>query len=151
MKVVTTNLLNRFWKNGVMPIKNALVSKFDTSKIVKSANITEEGFVMDGKTASEQFAELNGNIETLASNVFLKTEGFGSIASGMNLNTVTVPGLYFCTGTDGRPVSSDGFMIVMSHSNGARGVQIYFPYIGGMWKRIKSSDTWGNWAQISNV
>lgn len=62
MKVVTTNLLNRFWKNGVIPIKYAISSKFDTSKIVKSANITEEGFVMDGKTASEKFAELNGKI-----------------------------------------------------------------------------------------
>lgn len=63
MKVVTTNLLNRFWKNGVIPIKYAISSKFDTSKIVKSANITEEGFVMDGKTASEKFAELNGKFD----------------------------------------------------------------------------------------
>lgn len=62
MKVITTNLLNRFWKNGVKPIKDAVELKFDTSKILKSANITEEGFVMDGKTVTEQFAELNGKL-----------------------------------------------------------------------------------------
>lgn len=65
MKVITTNLLNRFWKNGVKPIKDAVELKFDTSKILKSANITEEGFVMDGKTVTEQFAELNGKIDNI--------------------------------------------------------------------------------------
>lgn len=99
----------------------------------------------------KELTELNGNMETLEGNVFLKNEGLGSMASGVHLNTVTVPGLYFCTGTDGRPVSSDGFMIVMSHTNGARAIQIYFPYAGGMYKRLKTSDVWGGWVQISNA
>lgn len=59
MKVVTTNLLNRFWKNGIRPIIEGVANKVDTSKIVQSTNITEDGFLMDGKTASEEFAELN--------------------------------------------------------------------------------------------
>lgn len=90
-------------------------------------------------------------MEALMGNVFLKSEGLCSVASGVHLNTVTVPGFYFCTNTEGRPVSSDGFMIVMSHTNGARVIQIYFPYAGGMYKKIKTSDVWGGWAQISNV
>lgn len=61
MKVITTNLLNRLWQNGIKPIKTALDGKISTSKIVKSTNITQEGFLMDGKTASEKFAELNSN------------------------------------------------------------------------------------------
>lgn len=75
MKVVTTNLLNRFWKHGVIPIKDAVASKFDTSKIVKSANITEEGFVMDGKMASELYSELIGKFGAL-----IKSETFSGTA-----------------------------------------------------------------------
>lgn len=35
MKVVTTNLLNRFWKNGIKPIMEGVAKKIDTSKIVQ--------------------------------------------------------------------------------------------------------------------
>lgn len=78
-------------------------------------------------------------------------EGIGMVVSGIHLNNVTVPGLYFCSATDGRPISSDGFMIVISHTNGVRAIQIYFPYAGGMHKRLKTSDLWGSWTQISSV
>ncbi len=64
MKVITTNLLNRFWENGIKPIKTALGGKLDVSKVIKSTNITENGFVMDGKTAADAFAQLNKNITT---------------------------------------------------------------------------------------
>ncbi len=60
MKIITTNLLNRFWNHGIKPIKEELTGKLSASKVVESPNITESGFVMDGKTASEQIAELNG-------------------------------------------------------------------------------------------
>lgn len=59
MKVISTNRLNRFWQKGVLPIKNALANKFDKSKILAQRKITEAGYVMDGKTASEYFDELN--------------------------------------------------------------------------------------------
>ena len=59
MKVITTNLLNRFWENGIKPIKTALGGKLDVTKVIKSTNITEPGFVMDGKTAADAFAQLN--------------------------------------------------------------------------------------------
>ena len=104
------------------------------------------------------YTELNGNMEVLEKRAYLKPstgtaayEGLGTTVSGIHLNTVTVPGLYFCAATDGRPVSSDGFMLVMSHTNGARTMQIYFPYIGGEYKRFKTSDSWGGWLQTSSV
>lgn len=62
MKVITTNLLNRFWKNGVKPIKEAVAGKLDASKIVNSLLATEEGFALDatqGKILKEQVDELN--------------------------------------------------------------------------------------------
>ena len=42
----------------VAAINEMAEKKFDVEKIVASANITEPGFVMDGKTASEAIAEL---------------------------------------------------------------------------------------------
>lgn len=62
MKVISTNRLNRFWQKGILPIKNALTNKFDKSKILAQREITEAGCVMDGKTASEYFDELNSNL-----------------------------------------------------------------------------------------
>ena len=69
MKVITTNLLNRFWKNGVAPIKSELSGKLDKSKIVASTTIAEEGMVMDGKIASQEFAKLNGDLGPVKSDV----------------------------------------------------------------------------------
>ena len=59
MGIITTNLLNRFWKKGIKPIRESLDEKVEVSKIIESTNITEPGFVMDGRTASEEFSELN--------------------------------------------------------------------------------------------
>ena len=62
MKVITTNLLNRFWKNGVKPIKEAVTGKLDASKVVNSLLATEEGFALDatqGKALKDQVDELN--------------------------------------------------------------------------------------------
>jgi len=68
MKVITTNLLNRFWKNGVKPIKEAVSGKLDASKVVNSLLATEEGFALDatqGKILKEQVDELNRNLPKL--------------------------------------------------------------------------------------
>ena len=65
MKVVTTNLLNRFWKNGVKPIKDALTGKVDSSRIVNSLLATEAGFALDarqGKVLNDKVTELNGKL-----------------------------------------------------------------------------------------
>ena len=80
MGLVSGNRLNRFWQKGVKPIKDAIGvlsalstvdkstlvaavneladGKFDAAKLVASTTITEPGFAMDGKTASEAIAEL---------------------------------------------------------------------------------------------
>lgn len=106
---------------------------------------------IQGKILDAKLAELNDNMSALENKAYLKPDGLCIVVSGVHLNTVTAPRFYFCTGTEGRPVSSDGFMIVMSHSGGARGIQLYFPYTGGMYKRIKTSDSWGNWGLVSSV
>ncbi len=106
MKVITTNLLNRFWKNGVRPIKEALEGKINTSKVVKSKNITEEGFLMDGKTASEAITGLENdktsfpdynNIQSLSGNPVTMTEdGYVRLmhrASVARISTIQVNGV----------------------------------------------------------
>lgn len=80
MRVVTINLLNRFWKNGVKPIKEALEKKIDITKIVKSIVITEEGFLMDGKTASEALAELDSNCVKLPDYEHMEDISHGYVA-----------------------------------------------------------------------
>lgn len=130
------------------------------SVLMPMAKYQEQVMAMEKVIEDQQkeLTELNGNMEVLEKRAYLKPstgtaayEGLGTTVSGIHLNTVTVPGLYFCAATDGRPVSSDGFMLVMSHTNGARTMQIYFPYIGGEYKRFKTSDSWGGWVQTSSV
>ena len=55
----------------VTAINELAEGKFDVAKIIASTNITEPGFVMDGKTASEALAELYSNSEYEAFDVTL--------------------------------------------------------------------------------
>lgn len=49
------------YRTGNVNITPDNIGAVASSKIVKSTNITQEGFLMDGKTASEAFNELNSN------------------------------------------------------------------------------------------
>lgn len=82
MKVITTNLLNRFWKNGVKPIKEAVTGKLDASKVVNSLLATEEGFALDatqGKALKDQVDELNRKLDQESST---KVMGFSFLRRG---------------------------------------------------------------------
>ena len=62
MKVITTNLLNRLWKNGVL---EKLKLKVDVAKIVNNFTTTVEGTVADGravKTLKDELDSLNGKL-----------------------------------------------------------------------------------------
>ncbi|MXP75165.1 hypothetical protein GN277_07140 [Lachnospiraceae bacterium WCA-9-b2] len=62
MKVITTNRLNRFWKNGVLPIKNSLASKLNTANVVNNLLTTQAGYALDarqGKTLDDKITALN--------------------------------------------------------------------------------------------
>lgn len=63
MKVITTNLLNRLWKNGVL---EKLKLKVDVAKIVNNFTTTVEGTVADGravKTLKDELDSLNGKLK----------------------------------------------------------------------------------------
>ena len=62
MKVITTNRLNRFWKNGVLPIKNSLANKLNTANVVNNLLTTAAGYALDarqGKTLNDKITEFN--------------------------------------------------------------------------------------------
>lgn len=58
-------------------------------EVVESTNITEPGFLMDGKTASEAFAELYSNSEYEAFDVTLTEGAEGVSVSAFRCNGVT--------------------------------------------------------------
>ena len=65
MKVITTNRLNRFWKNGVLSIKNALATKLNTSSVVNNLLTTAAGYALDarqGKALDDKITALNGKL-----------------------------------------------------------------------------------------
>ena len=65
MKVITTNRLNRFWKNGVLPIKNAMATKLNTANVVNNLLTTAAGYALDarqGKALDDKITALNGKL-----------------------------------------------------------------------------------------
>lgn len=75
MKVITTNLLNRFWKNGVKPIKDSLSSKVNVSDIVNNLTTTAANKALDAR----QGKALNDKITTLNSNIATLSESYGAL------------------------------------------------------------------------
>lgn len=65
MKVITTNRLNRFWTNGVKPIKDALENKLNTSSVINNLLTTVAGYALDarqGKVLDDKITALNGKL-----------------------------------------------------------------------------------------
>ncbi len=127
MGIVTTNLLNRFWNKGIKPIKEALDKKVDASRIIESTEITESGFVMDGKTASEEFAKLNSN--------FTKIKGTKDIPTASNTKIYTSPpldaGLYLINASGAYDVSSSASITMTININTTAGSAVRNTMAGG--------------------
>lgn len=69
MKLIHSNLLNRFWERGIVPIKTEMEKKIATSKIVNNLLTTKAGYVLDarqGKVLQDQVAEINSNITPIS-------------------------------------------------------------------------------------
>ena len=69
MKVITTNLLNRFWKNGVLPIKTALDNKLNKSDLVNNLLATVAGKPLDatqGKILDDKITQTNADLAELS-------------------------------------------------------------------------------------
>lgn len=68
MRLINTNLLNYFYKNGVKPLKDSLTKKLDASKGANNLLTTEAGFWLDarqGKELKRLIDEQNSNLSDL--------------------------------------------------------------------------------------
>lgn len=67
---------------GLSDVFTSLAQKLDASKVIASTNITQTGFVMDGKTCSDAIAQLNSNIDpTYTANRALISNGNGKTSA----------------------------------------------------------------------
>lgn len=101
MKVITTNLLNRFWKNGVKPIKDSLSSKVNVTDIVNNLTTTVANKALDarqGKALDDKILELNRNLEMSAMIVDADTSAeYPTASMYVNSKTLTAfPVLAIC-------------------------------------------------------
>ena len=152
MGIITTNLLNRFWKKGIKPIRESLDEKVEVSKIIESTNITEPGFVMDGRTASEEFSELNRKLV------------YGSqININDDLNNL-INGSYYCTNVtdivlslkNKPPIDAGemGIFWIPFTPNNRQGLQIAISKSGPkayIHIRIKDVTLWSDWNPIHSI
>lgn len=66
MKVITTNLLNRFWTNGVKPLKEKVDSMATNFKTANNLTTTASGFALDarqGPVIQQKFNDINSDLD----------------------------------------------------------------------------------------
>ena len=89
MKIIDTNKLNRFWKNGVKPIADSVAKKLDTSKVINNLLTTKAGYALDarqGKVLQDQVSEINSNLSELNTGLTAKKSTISfQDASGENI------------------------------------------------------------------
>lgn len=88
MKVITTNRLNRFWKNGILPIKNSLANKLNTSSVVNNLLTTAAGYALDarqGKALDDKITALNGKLTGGYTHLTSNKAGYINLPNGLKM------------------------------------------------------------------
>lgn len=65
MRLINTNLLNYFYKNGVKPLKDAIANKLDANKLANNLLTTVKGYGLDAR----QGPVIQGEIDSINSNL----------------------------------------------------------------------------------
>lgn len=94
MKVITTNRLNRFWKNGVKPIKDALANKLNTANVVNNLLTTAAGYALDarqGKALDDKITALNGKLTGGYTHLTTNGHGYVNLPNGLKMVYGTHP------------------------------------------------------------
>ena len=120
--------------------------KMDISKIIANRNITEPGFVMDGKTLVDWLTELNGNMILIPTQNRLDST-VGSIATEQNVSELKtyITTVYPKNDSTGDYVMNGGSytLIGMEYDNHQFGYQIAFGSDTKYRKLV--SGNWGDW------
>lgn len=78
MRLINTNLLNYFYKNGVKPLKDAIANKLDANKLANNLLTTVKGYGLDarqGPVIQGEIDSINSNLSELKDNI-----QFGKVA-----------------------------------------------------------------------
>lgn len=67
-RIISANKLNRFWKNGILPIKNLITNKIKTKDDLMANTV--EGYIPDALAVKQGFQELNDSLDNLKSASF---------------------------------------------------------------------------------
>lgn len=62
-RIISANKLNRFWKNGILPIKNLITNKIKTKDDLMANTV--EGYIPDALVVKQGFQELNDSLGEL--------------------------------------------------------------------------------------
>lgn len=150
MKIITTNLLNRFWKNGVKPIKAAVEKKLDTAKVINNLLTTAPGYALDarqGKVLQDQVDVLNTGLarcEIVHCGSFLPGEEYTAVFStaarvlvvqaqqsewGIYGHDVVIPGLYCAFGLN--IAFETEYRLQVRGNIWQDHIQVYYSYVTG--------------------
>lgn len=107
-------------------------------EVVESVNITEPGFLMDGKTVSDAFAQLNGNIEQLNSHRL--QFGYEPISFDFTTDNVNHGGI-FIANHDGKTYKSIEWIPMLASYDNTHNFHYHF--------FRNNEKTWSFWANVS--
>nr|DAE53245.1 MAG TPA: putative tail fiber protein [Caudoviricetes sp.] len=140
MKVITANLLNRFWTNGVKPIKTAvgtISSLTTTAKTNLVAAINEVKAKADSNT---------DDITTLNNNLVGRAVNSGSV-------TDLAPGRYYCGGNVAGMPYSAWFYVEHITLSPTESLLIAWPVMNksNIYRRLYTGGTWQDWVDTGSV
>lgn len=123
MKIITLNRLNRFWKKGVAPIKQAVAGKFDSGKMLNTLEEIAANTSPDYGAGAMAVKELNGNLDNGREISYSFADGFA--ASGFAL--YRIGNFLMASGRIGasKPISGSGTpMIILNNVKFIRSIDV---------------------------
>lgn len=138
---------------GLSDLFTNLAAKLDSSKIIASTNITQSGYVMDGKTCADALTQLNSNLNGYTIKIgsvsgitvpgFTSDGGPGTYQGTIELSDFTEPPAvvftvrtsanrlgYITTGIRAISTSSCSYVISNNNSGQFTGVALHWVVIG---------------------
>lgn len=124
--------------------------KFDISKIIANRNITEPGFVMDGKTVADALTELNGKL-IIRSKIIIQANTVEEVNTCLGnlyneLSNDSISNKSISVNTHGASLDGGRWDIITSKTTSNHGYQIAMSYAYTSIKlRILENGSWSSW------
>lgn len=142
MKVITTNRLNRFWKNGILP---KIAEKLASSAVINNLTTTAAGYALDarqGKTLKDEIDRTNTGLSTL--NADLST-----ISNALNVAGAYQIQAYSETATYGGKSYNGITLGVVRRADAKYAVLFFQSFDGVLLTRSKNNGTFTEWVRAN--